>query len=86
MRWCYGDALYKNDDATLDDLREAVVTFESIARLWKRILGEAHPETPKFHNALKRCARSWHSRSAPRRREYGADEACWGVPPQKNPG
>ena len=30
------------------------MTFESTAPLWKRILGEAHPETPKVHNALKK--------------------------------
>ena len=41
-----------SDGATLDDVREAVTTLESIAPLWKRIFGEAHPETPKIQEAL----------------------------------
>jgi len=53
LGWCYANALYKNDNATLDDLREAVGTFESIAPLWKRIKGQAHPETANVQRALK---------------------------------
>ena len=53
MRWAYGKALCEDDSATLDDLHEAVSTLESVARLWTRIFGEAHPETPKVQGALE---------------------------------
>ena len=52
MRWVYAGALYKDSAATLDDLREAVTTLESVAKLWKRIFGDSHPETPRVQNAL----------------------------------
>ena len=45
-------ALYKDPDTTLGDLREAVETLESVAPVWTRIFGEAHPETPKIQAAL----------------------------------
>ena len=38
---------------TLDDLREAVTTLESVAKSYKRVLGESHPETPKVHSVLE---------------------------------
>ncbi len=43
---------YMNDSATVDDLREAVTTLESVAISNKRILGASHPETQKVQNAL----------------------------------
>ena len=38
--------------ATLDDLREAVGTLEAVAKLWKRVMGERHPEMAKVQSAL----------------------------------
>ena len=38
---------------TLDDLVEAVETLEAVAKLWKRVMGERHPETPAVLEALK---------------------------------
>ena len=38
-------ALYKDASATLDDRREAVTTFEDLARIARRVLGGAHPLT-----------------------------------------
>jgi len=52
MRWNYAMALYRDNCATLDDLREAVTTLEETARLWTRVFGTAHPETPKVQGAL----------------------------------
>ena len=52
MRWNYAMALYRDNGATLDDLREAVTTLEETARLWTRVFGTAHPETPKVQGAL----------------------------------
>ena len=45
MRWIYVMALYKDDGATLDDLREAVTTLEDAERIARRVLGDAHPLT-----------------------------------------
>ena len=43
MRWIYAQSLYLDDDATLDDLREAVTTLEDTERTARRVLGGAHP-------------------------------------------
>ena len=53
MRWTYARVLYLDEGASLDDLHEAVATLESVAHLWKRIFGPAHPETQKAQEALK---------------------------------
>ena len=53
MTWLYARALYQADGATLDDLREAVETLEDVERLWKRVFGEAQPETPRVELALE---------------------------------
>ena len=45
MRNNYARALYLDDSATLDHLREAVTTFEDLARIARRVLGGAHPFT-----------------------------------------
>ena len=37
------EVLYENPGATFDDLREAVTTFEDLARTARRVLGAAHP-------------------------------------------
>ena len=43
MRCIYASALYRAENATLDDVREAVTTYEELARTTRRKLGEAHP-------------------------------------------
>jgi len=43
MRQNFAMALYKDTDATLDDLREAVTTIEDTERIARRVLGGAHP-------------------------------------------
>ena len=45
MRTYYAQSLYKDNSATLDDLREAVATLEETTRLSKRVLGNLHPIT-----------------------------------------
>jgi len=64
MRWLYAMVLYEDPDATLDDLREAVTTLESVAPLWTRIFGEAHPETPKVQGALEDVREALAARAA----------------------
>ena len=41
----YAKALYQDDSATLDDLREAVTTLEDMEPTVRRVLGGAHPLT-----------------------------------------
>ena len=43
MRWVYAMALYKDDSASLDHLREAVMMYEDNARIARRVYGGAHP-------------------------------------------
>ena len=43
MRTIYAAALYHDDGATLDDLREAVATLEDAEPIARRVLGGAHP-------------------------------------------
>ena len=52
MRLIYAQTLYGDEDATLGDLREAVETLESVAKSYNRVLGQAHPDTPKVKHAL----------------------------------
>ena len=42
-----------NESATVADLSEAVTTLESVAMPYKRVLGQAHPETTKVQKALQ---------------------------------
>ena len=53
MRWTCAIALYEDPDATLDDLREAVTTFEETARTARRVLGSAHPTTTGIETELQ---------------------------------
>ena len=53
MRMTYGRALYKDDGATLDDLREAVTTLEEIERTARRVFGGTHPLTRKIEDRLR---------------------------------
>ena len=53
MRWSYARALSNDDSATLADHREAVETIDSVAKSWKRVFGESHPETPNVQGALE---------------------------------
>ena len=45
LRWLYAAGLCENEDATLDDLREAVTTLEETALTARRVLGDGHPMT-----------------------------------------
>ena len=53
MRQAYANALYKDLDATLDDLREAVTTLEEIEMIVRRVLGGAHPTTTAIEVILR---------------------------------
>ena len=45
MRWYSASALYMDDAAPLDDLRESVTKLEDTERTARRVLGSAHPTT-----------------------------------------
>ena len=49
----YAMALYRDPDATLDHLHEAVNTLEEIERTARRVLGGAHPTTKGIERALQ---------------------------------
>ena len=53
MRSNYGRALYNDPGAMLDDLREAVTTFEEIERTARRVFGGEHPLTTRIEEALR---------------------------------
>ena len=62
MRRNYARALYKDADATLDDLREAVTTLEEIERTARRVMGGAHPLTQNIGRDLQIARKSLHLR------------------------
>jgi hypothetical protein len=53
MRSTYAEALCRDDSATLDDVREAVTTFEEIEPTARRVLGGANPLTTRIEQALR---------------------------------
>ena len=63
----YARALYKDDGATLDDVREAVTTLEDTERIARRVLGGAHPLTVGIENSLQNARAALRAReSSPR--------------------
>ncbi len=65
MRWTYARALYRDDGATLSDLREAVTTLEDTKRITRRVFGSAHPLTTRIKKALRAALRRLHARETP---------------------
>ena len=53
LRCSYAAALYKDDSATPDDLREAVNAIEDVERIERRALGGAHPVTRLIEQRLR---------------------------------
>ena len=53
LRWNHAKSLYQDGSATLDDLREAVATYEEIERTARRVLGGAHPLTVDIGRGLQ---------------------------------
>ena len=63
-RWVYAEALYKADGATLEELRESVETLEDTARIARRVLGGAHPFTPRIEYRLREARAALRAREA----------------------
>ena len=53
MRWNYAVALYRDPDASLDDIREAVETIEEAERAARRVLGGGHPTAMGMEQSLR---------------------------------
>ena len=64
MRWYYAAALYQDDAATLDDLREAVTTLEDLEPVARRVMGGAHPTTAVIGRALQNARAALGAREA----------------------
>ena len=56
----------KDDDATLDDLGEAVTTLEDVKRTARRVLGGAHPLTTEFEKILREARAAFRAREPSR--------------------
>ena len=65
MRLGYAMALYKDPDATLDDLREAVTTLEETERIARRVLGGAHPIAMTIGRTLQSARAALRARETP---------------------
>ena len=61
----YAGTLYKDEGATLDDLREAVTTLEDTARTARRVLGGANPTTTGIETALRQAQAALRARETP---------------------
>ena len=67
MRCAYARALYDDDGATLDDLREAVNMIEELERTARRVLGGAHPLTTIIGLKLQDARATLRARETPSR-------------------
>ena len=65
MRCIYGEAMYKDPDATLDDLREAVKTLEDTERIARRVLGGVHPDTVEIEGKMRDARAALRARETP---------------------
>jgi tetratricopeptide (TPR) repeat protein len=51
IHWTYAMCLANPVDASLDDLIEAEAVLDDTSRRWRRVMGEAHPDTERIQNA-----------------------------------
>ena len=65
MRSIYACTLYNDPGATLDDIREAVMTLEDTERTSRRMLGGAHPITVEVENNLRDARAALRARETP---------------------
>ena len=65
MRWIYGQSLYWDTGATLDDLREAVTIIEDTERIARRVFGGAHPLTTGIEDELRKARAALRARETP---------------------
>ena len=51
--------------ATLDDIRESVVTFEDAERIARRVFGGAHPDVARIEVSLRNARAALAARETP---------------------
>ena len=61
----YGQALYCNKLATLDDLRESVATLEDLEQITRRVLGGAHPMATMTEVTLRNARKVLRAHETP---------------------
>ena len=77
MRWIYAEALYKDDGATLADLRKAVTTLEETARTARRVFGGTHPITTETEDDLQAARAALRAREeTPPSSAYDITHTC----------
>ena len=64
-RCSYAESLFNDDDATLDDLREAVTTLEETEPIARRVFGGAHPLTKDIEDDLRKSRAALCARETP---------------------
>ena len=67
LRWSYALALYQDNGASLDDLREAVTTLEDTERIARRVFGCTHPMTKEIAFRLQNARATLRTRETPSR-------------------
>ena len=65
MRVNFARALYKDDAATLDDLREAVETCEETGRIARRVFGSTHPAAVTIFANLRNAQAALRAHETP---------------------
>ena len=65
MRQVYTMALFGDDGATLDDLREAVTTLEDTVRIARRVFGGTHPIAEGLGSELQDARAALRARETP---------------------
>ena len=65
MRLGYAVAFYRDEGATLDDLREAVTTLEDAGRIARRVFGGAYPITVGIEESLRDARAASSARETP---------------------
>ena len=63
--WNYAEALYEDEGATLDELREAVTTLEGAITIARRVLGNTNPLTPAIEQSLRNAQAALRARETP---------------------
>ena len=61
----YATVLYRDDGATLDEIRESVTTLEDTARIARRVLGGSHPLTTEIEGELRNSRAVLRARETP---------------------
>ena len=65
MQQIYAKTLYKDPDATLSDLREAVRTLEETDRTARRVFGASNPLTGFMAKTLEESRAALRARETP---------------------